>query len=305
MLERVRALVLRLLRVPAEPQPPAGDPASVRVFRAAPNYFRVRLALWALRQVLALLGIVFWLVAVGYGRAQWQAQQAAAAAAPATTNAPVLEPVTLATNAPAAGRRNRKRPAKSPAQYAGEVAKKLPGWALPLFVVLEVLAILFFFVQAVFTYVVLRLDYEQRWYVVTDRSLRIRSGVWSVWEMTMSFANLQQVVVTQGPLQRWLGLADLRVESAGGGGSAHSEMQGQKRSLHVGFFHGVGNAEEIRDLILARLRDFRQSGLGDPEERNPSTPPPTVASAAGDSVAAARELLAAARDLRSALAQKG
>jgi hypothetical protein len=304
MLERVRALVLRLLRVPAEPQPPAGDPASVRVFRAAPNYFRVRLALWALRQVLALLGIVFWLVAVGYGRAQWQAQQAAAAAAPATTNAPVLEPVTLATNAPAAGRRNRKRPAKSPAQYAGEVAKRLPGWALPVFVVLEVLAILFFFVQAVFTYVVLRLDYEQRWYVVTDRSLRIRSGVWSVWEMTMSFANLQQVVVTQGPLQRWLGLADLRVESAGGGGSAHSEMQGQKRSLHVGFFHGVGNAEEIRDLILARLRDFRQSGLGDPDERNPLAPTPTVTRPGGDSVAAARELLAAARELRGALARK-
>jgi hypothetical protein len=304
MLERIRGLILRLLRVPPEPHPPAGDPASVQVFRAAPNYFRVRLALWALRQVLALLGIVFWLVAVGYGRAQWQAQQAAAAAAPTTTNAPVLEPVTLATNAPSAGRRNRKRPAKSPAQYAGEVAKRLPGWALPVFVVLEVLAILFFFVQAVFTYVVLRLDYEQRWYVVTDRSLRIRSGVWSVWEMTMSFANLQQVVVTQGPLQRWLGLADLRVESAGGG-SAHSDMQGQKRSLHVGFFHGVGNAEEIRDLILARLRDFRQSGLGDPDERNPATPTPTVVPSAGDSVAAARELLAAAQELRSALARKG
>ena len=303
MLERIRGLILRLLRVPPEPHPPAGDPASVQVFRAAPNYFRVRLALWALRQVLALLGIVFWLVAVGYGRAQWQAQQAAAAAAPTTTNAPVLEPVTLATNAPSAGRRNRKRPAKSPAQYAGEVAKRLPGWALPVFVVLEVLAILFF-VQAVFTYVVLRLDYEQRWYVVTDRSLRIRSGVWSVWEMTMSFANLQQVVVTQGPLQRWLGLADLRVESAGGG-SAHSDMQGQKRSLHVGFFHGVGNAEEIRDLILARLRDFRQSGLGDPDERNPATPTPTVVPSAGDSVAAARELLAAAQELRSAFARKG
>jgi hypothetical protein len=122
--------------------------------------------------------------------------------------------------------------------------------------------------------------------------------------MTMSFANLQQVVVTQGPLQRWLGLADLRVESAGGG-SAHSDMQGQKRSLHVGFFHGVGNAEEIRDLILARLRDFRQSGLGDPDERNPATPTPTVVPSAGDSVAAARELLAAAQELRSAFARKG
>ena len=64
----------------------------------------------------------------------------------------------------------------------------------------------------------MRLDYEQRWYVVTDRSLRLRTGVWSVREMTMSFANLQQITVTQGPLQRLLGLADVRFQSAGGGG---------------------------------------------------------------------------------------
>ena len=77
----------------------------------------------------------------------------------------------------------------------------------------------------------------------------------------MSFANLQQVEVKQGPFQRLLGLADVRVRSAGGGD--HGEAEGEP--LHTGLFHSVENAEEIRDLILARLKAFREAGLGDPD----------------------------------------
>jgi len=312
MLEAFRGLVLRWLRVPPEPQPPAGDPQSLRVFRAAPNYFRLGLTLWGLRQFMALLGIVFWLAALGYARSEWQsrsANPATPAPEPAATNtAPATNAVAAAaegdtsTNAPARSKRNRKGPRKDPAQFAAEVAKRLPSWVLPLVVVLEILGVAFFVVQALVSYSVLRLDYEQRWYMVTDRSLRIRSGVWSVWEMTMSYANLQQVVVTQGPLQRWLGLADLKVESAGGGGAAAAGQHGQTRSLHVGFFHGVGNAEEIRDLILARLRAFRETGLGDPDDSaSPSAPAIPVAPRSEDALLAARELLTAARELRNAV----
>lgn len=308
---KVRGLVLRLLRVPPEPHPPAGRADSVQIFRAAPNYFRFRFALWGLRQMAALAGIIFWLVALSFGRAQWREQQARAsrdippaAAVPAAPAAPGVTAELGADQEPVAPKkRSRNRPprnANEVAAKAGEVAKKLPDWALPVFITLEILGVGFFVFQALVSYVVLRLDYEQRWYMVTDRSLRIRSGVWSVWEMTMSFANLQQVVVTQGPMQRWLGLADLKVESAGGGGGQHGH-HGQTRSLHVGFFHGVGNASEVRDLILARLREFRQSGLGDPEEKA-ATPPPLIAiKGDGNAVVAARDLLLAARELRQAL----
>lgn len=308
MLEAFRGLVLRWLRVPPEPQPPAGNPQSLRVFRAAPNYFRLRLTLWGLRQFMALLGIVFWLAALGYARNEWQSRSATPAAPapePAATNAAPAAAVADSgndptTNAPAPSKRNRKGPRKDPAQFAAEVAKRLPGWVLPLVVILEIFGVVFFVVQALVSYAVLRLDYEQRWYMVTDRSLRIRSGVWTVWEMTMSFANLQQVVVTQGPLQRWLGLADLKVESAGGGGAVAAGQHGT-RSLHVGFFHGVGNAEEIRDLILARLREFRESGLGDPDEAVPAPAPALSGTPRTDeTLLAARELLAAARGLRQA-----
>jgi len=148
-----------------------------------------------------------------------------------------------------------------------------------------------------------RLEFEQHWIIVTDRSLRIRTGLFSLRDSTMSFANLQQVEVQQGPLARLLGLSYLRVQSAGGGGD-HGSKHGGGDSLHTGVFHGVDNAGEIRDLILERLKRFREAGLGDPHDRTP-----VVESAAGhpsatlsaDALAAARELVAEAQALRRTL----
>jgi len=169
---------------------------------------------------------------------------------------------------------------------------------LPLFRFLEYAGVLVYLVQIPVTYAMVRLDWEQRWYIVTDRSLRIRTGLTTVLESTMSFANLQQVVVTQGPLQRLLGLADVRVQSAGGGGEMSEAHQGQP-SLHTGIFHGVEHAAEIRDLILERLRQFRHAGLGDPDDQAaPGKPSDANSNAPGDALNAAEELLAEARALR-------
>jgi uncharacterized membrane protein YdbT with pleckstrin-like domain len=106
------------------------------------------------------------------------------------------------------------------------------------------------------------------------------------------------VIVTQGPLERLLGIADVRVQSAGGG-DTHAKGAGD--SLHTGVFHGVENANAIRDLILERLRRYREAGLGDPDDvRSPSA---ETAPGAKDptALAAARELLAEARALRQHL----
>ena len=114
----------------------------------------------------------------------------------------------------------------------------------------------------------------------------------------MSFANVQQVTVSQNPLQRLLKLADVRVQSAGGGGQEHGKSD--EHSMHIGVFHGVDNAVEIRDLVLERLRKFRAAGLGDSDDYNRPTDDKKAAAPASssDTVAAARELLKAARDLR-------
>lgn len=315
MYERLAALVLRWLKVPPEPQPPFGDPASLRVFRAGRNLFKLRLFGWAFAQTAALAGIVFWAVILLQVEDMARAQKAARANQPPPTPASLAESVWVAS-APAPTQPKGTPEPKSAKKrrtitgWAGfkqslvEIALVLPGWAFPVIWLLKVTGFGLYLWQIPFTYATMRLDYEMRWYVVTDRSLRIRTGVWKVQELTMSFANLQQVVVTQGPLQRLLGLADVCVQSAGGGGGpSHHQQHGE--SLHTGLFHGVEHATEIRDLILERLRQFRQAGLGDPEDHGaPAHAVGTVSSPSttADTVAAAREVLAEARALRAALA---
>ena len=58
--------VLRLLRVPPRPEAPPGDPDRVRTFRAAPRYFHYKVALWALGQATALIGLIAGWVALSY-----------------------------------------------------------------------------------------------------------------------------------------------------------------------------------------------------------------------------------------------
>ncbi len=114
--------------------------------------------------------------------------------------------------------------------------------------------------KAAVLYVTMRLDYEMRWYVITDRSLLIREGVWNVQEITLTFANAQNVRVTQGPLERWFGFSNVEIETAGGG-SGDATGAGHRARLR-----GLENPQEIRSLILEILRTHRTAGLGDPDD---------------------------------------
>jgi len=319
--DRMTRAVLRLLRVPPEPHAPHGDPASLRVFRAGPNHLRLKLAGWGLGQAAAFAGIVFWLwifVDLELAADDYKHRQAAAASRPppappaATTPAPAAPPPPETTaTAPAkkaapSSRSNRPRRNGYAAwkQNMTVALAQMPDWAFPLLWALKLAGLAAYLVQLPVTFVIARLDYDLRWYLVTDRSLRIRHGLWKVYESTMSFANVQQVVVTQGPLQRLLKLADVRVTSAGGGGGAEAQGRSSDEAMHTGLFHNVTHATDIRDLIQERLRRFRESGLGDPDEAvhrpAPAAPPPAPATD-GELLAAARELAAEARALRRML----
>lgn len=116
------------------------------------------------------------------------------------------------------------------------------------------------------TFLLVKLDFEYRWHVVTDRSLRIREGIVRVREQTMSFANVQNLTIQQGPLQRLFVISDLKVRTAGGGKSDAAPTEKGRKNLHLGYFRGVDRAEEIRDTILRRLRRHRDAGPGDPDE---------------------------------------
>ncbi len=171
--------------------------------------------------------------------------------------------------------------------------------------VVEVGGVALYLAQIPVSFLMVGLDYRYRWYMITDASLRIREGITTVRERTMTFANIQNLSLRQGPVQRLFGIADLQVRTAGGGG-AETSSDGSKETseadnMHLGYFRGVDNAEDIRDLILDRMRGLRDSGLGDPDDslhRHPAGPSSTDD---GDVAAAARDLLAEARALRIAL----
>jgi len=68
--------------------------------------------------------------------------------------------------------------------------------------------------------------------------------------------------------------------------------------MHTGVLRAVDNAEEVRDLILDRLRRLRDAGLGDPDDRHQPIRAADFGASAESLRAAAREFLDEARALR-------
>jgi membrane protein YdbS with pleckstrin-like domain len=245
MYDKFKDFVVRILNVPPEPLDPMGGENSLRVFRAAPNYYRYRLFFWYFHA--AFLALFFFggaisLIIVGFFVMPWG------------------------------------------------LLMLLGGLAL--------FPIGLFLIA--FSYATLRLDYEMRWYKVTDRSLRVREGVLTVREMTMTFANIQNIAVTQGPLQRYFRIANLEVKSAGGGsGTNPQEQHPGMIDMHVAYFRGVDNAEEIRDIMLEQLRRLRDTGLGDLDDpaQDPAGPPaPAIRFLPSEETGGALAALRAIRD---------
>jgi PH (Pleckstrin Homology) domain-containing protein len=260
VIEFVSRPLLRLLRVPAAPHLPAGDPGSARVFRASPQYWTLKLIGWTARQALPLAGFLFLMVmlhqAPGY----------------------VARP---------------GKPGIPPLLFAGMVllAKTLEKIALSLWLV-----------QLPVSFALLRLDYEMRWYIVTDRAARLREGIVTLREMTFTLANVQDIRIGQGPLQRLLGLADVELRTAGGSdgeGEHGGHGQDATRNLHLARFRGVDNAQAIRDLVVDRMKRARTAGLGDPDD----APRPDARPGRSDRDEAARELAAESARLRAALSR--
>lgn len=236
----VRDALLRFVRVPHAPEPPPGSPP--RVFRAAENFFYLRVIQWIAGHFLFAILVV-----------------ALATALEAT------------------------------------IATKQPPAAIILLLRLVQFGVIAFFVaEFVFSAALLRLDFELRWYMLSDRAIRIREGILTVREKTMALANVQNISIRQGPLQRMLGIADVEVMTAGGGIASKGDgKKGQVgEPLHVAYFRGVENAEEIRDLVREGVRRQKDAGLGDPDDHRAIAAPV-------DASRAVTELLREARKLRA------
>jgi membrane protein YdbS with pleckstrin-like domain len=129
---------------------------------------------------------------------------------------------------------------------------------------LAVPAFLLAVVPDIVAYVAMHLRYDTTWYVMSGRSLRIRRGIWVIHEMTFTFENVQNVKVEQGPVQRFFGISDLIVETAGSGGGG--DPHHPQKALNQGRIEGVCDAWALRDRVLAKLQPSKSAGLGDDAE---------------------------------------
>ena len=223
MFEMIKNLVVKLLKVPPEPENPMGDAKCIKVFRPSIRYFKYTIALLIIKSAggfIVALGIYLWILF-------------------------------------------SEKSGSNPA-------------SILIVNTLAVLAAVILVLKFIVNLTILRLDYEMRWYKVSDKALRIREGIVRVKELTMAFVNIQNLSISQGPIQRLLNIADLKVECAGGG--VKLDNQGNSREdNHIAFFKGIDNAPEIKELLLERLRKFRDSGLGHDDNHNEAAESPAPA----------------------------
>ena len=144
-------------------------------------------------------------------------------------------------------------------------------------------------------YVAIHLRYDTTWYVLSDRSVRIRRGIWTITETTITFENVQDVKIDQGPIQRVYGISDIVIQTAGGGASA--EHEGTGSTTHIGRIEGIADAARIRDLIMNRVRRSRSAGLGD-EHKTHSGHPATHTRWTAGHLEMLREIRVALSELR-------
>ena len=113
-------------------------------------------------------------------------------------------------------------------------------------------------------------------YRFDEEGIHMRVGVLFRREVNLTFARIQDIHLQSGVIQRWLGLADIQIQTAAGSAGAELVIEGFKEF------------EVIRDFLYARMRGAK----GEPSA-SAATSPPLPASASSDDTVA---LLLSIRD---------
>jgi putative membrane protein len=121
--------------------------------------------------------------------------------------------------------------------------------------------------------------------------IHMKVGILFRREVNVTYARIQDIHLSSGIIQRWLGLADVQIQTASGTAGAELTIEG---------FH---QSEAIRDFLYTRMRGAR--------EKPPGAAPalPAAAGAGGDEVVALllgiRDELRQTRELLATRTDKG
>lgn len=105
-------------------------------------------------------------------------------------------------------------------------------------------------------------------YRFDDEGVHMKVGILFRQEVNLTYARIQDIHLRSGFIQRWLGLADVQIQTASGNAGAELMIEGFK------------NYEAIRDFLYSRMRGARRD-IAAPAEIPSDHPTPLAAPAAG------------------------
>jgi len=129
--------------------------------------------------------------------------------------------------------------------------------------------------------------YKSLEYQIEDDCVKAKAGVLWRKHVTVPFSKMTNLDVTQGPLQRAFDIGTIHVQTAGAGG-----QQGAQAELRL---TGIRNREEIKDIILERVRGYAAGVEQRKEKISPETEPEILRQMLAE-LQAVRELLQARRE---------
>ena len=87
--------------------------------------------------------------------------------------------------------------------------------------------------------------YETMRYRFDAEGVHMRWGILFRRQINLTYARIQDIHLTSGFIQRWLGLADIKIQTASGSSDAEMTLE------------GLMEFEAIRDFLYTRMRGYR------------------------------------------------
>ena len=84
-------------------------------------------------------------------------------------------------------------------------------------------------------------------YRFDEEGIHMRVGILFRREVNLTYARIQDIHLRSGFIQRWLGLADIQIQTASGSAGAELVIEGFKEF------------EAIRDFLYTRMRGYRKA----------------------------------------------
>ena len=122
--------------------------------------------------------------------------------------------------------------------------------------------------------------YQTLRYRFDDEGIHMKVGILFRREVNLTYARIQDIHLSSGFIQRWLGLADVQVQTASGNAGAELVIEGFKEF------------EAIRDFLYSKMRGAR----GDVRSAAPSLAAPSAVTATPAAGSGAVALLLEIRD---------